>query len=672
MNFLFDIYHYSLELFKMEGAKVDEKVALKGEPAENTDPPIGEDQQTKHQSNENDNDDAIVYHSLMNAAPETQEEKEFRAPEGDRGVQLEPEPELEEPELEPESEPEPKLMTETIATSNFDIKTEELGQHDTIHPESQHQQPAAMEERPENIVEFTDDNVALPISSIQEADENIFKSSVLSQSSVDAQMEKVIDDIVELGGCQQFGQTLEQHGCMIDKEKEVQNIQREIIGDGNLNIKTHETMEAHSKLNEKEQHSQIEAEKPTYNSSVLPQITDLSALQEANLEQNEEEKEKQTHMEEVQEEVKEQQEKEPQEKAQQTKGDEQHLIQHQQQSLSPIVEPQRCTNEGQQLPENPSSVDEPQPLPVSKEKETLKISTEDRSPKEINNTARAKVDSNVTDSTKRDLQDFAGENKVIPIEEDSSEQQIEKPERRQRRGSSKKIASPVDQSVEENKIEETEPEVRVERRSSRRIKLSNKAKDEEAEEPPKPTRRKKEENDPKVSKVFTADKDVPMNEEPENEPREVKSDDSTPEVEKPARGVRGSRITRKSTPVELPKVKLERKPLKRSLEKDDSHDKSIQPMIKTPSRSAGSSARSITAHSATKIDHSKSRLSSDFDESKKYHCGHCSYSTDRLNNIVYHKKALCSYAQQHFNESVEKYKQTLQSPKTSNNKRSSR
>lgn len=597
--------------------------AQRDELVKNIDP--SEDQAVKQQNNENEIDDAVVYHSLMNAAPETQGETLVR-------------------EEKVEIEEEPKLVTEKVSTIDFDSETEKQGQHGTNRSEESQQPAARAEENQLEINAVNNNNSAdLPNTSAQQADEDAFRSSSLSQSSVDAQMEKVIDDIVELGGCQQFVQTLGQHDSIIDKEREVEHIQREIIGDGNLAGGVSQPMEPHG-LNEREQHSQIEAEK-SVGIGNLTQISDLSSLQGANLEEKKEETIEENTEDKGEEDNIEVQQKHPEAPAKQP------------QLHSPRTETQKKANEGQQLHENPPIVE-----PIEQEKS--KSLEEDETPKkEINDTANTKVDSNVADATEEGLQDHGDEAKVITAETESLEQ-IEKPEKRQRRGSSRKVASTIDQSVEENKHEEVPKEVQMERRSTRRIKFSSKPKDEEVEEEPaKPTRRKKE--------GITEDKDISMDEEPENELRELKDDDPKEEVEKPVKFVRGARNSRKSMPAELPKVKLERKPTKRSLEKDDSHDQLLQPVIKTPSRAVASSARSVTAPSSTtKIDY-KLQMSSDYDESKKYQCEHCAYSTDRLNNIVYHKKSSCSYAQKHFAESVEKWKQTLQSPK-SNNKRSSR
>lgn len=624
----------------MEDTKGAGDLAQRDELVKNID--LSEDQTIKQQNNENEIDGAVVYHSLMNAAPETQGETLVR-------------------EGKVEIEEEPKLVTETVSTLNFDSETKKQGQHGTNHSEES-QQPAEELNQPENNAVNTNISTDLPNISAQQTDEDAFRSSSLSQSSVDAQMEKVIDDIVELGGCQQFVQTLGQHDSIIDKEREVEHIQREIIGDGNLAGEVSKPIEAH-RPNEREQHSKIEAEK-SVGIGDLTQISDLSSLQEANLEENKEEimeentkgkgeeENKDDHREdniEVQKKQPEALQREPQLLPQQQEPQQPQLH-------SPRAEAQEEANEGQQLHENP-------PIVEPNEQKKSKSLEEDETPQEgTNDTANTTVDSNVADTTEEELQGHGDEAKVITVETESSEQ-IEKPEKRQRRGSSRKVASTTDQSVEVKSHEEVPQEVETKRRSSKRIKFSSKLKDEEAEEPTKPTRRKKEDT--------TEDKDTSMDEEPENEPKEVKHDDDPKEeVEKPTKVVRGARNSRKSMPAELPKVKLERKPTKRSLEKDDSHDKSLQPVIKTPSR-AVASARSVTAPSSTTKTDYKLQMSSDYDESKKYQCEHCAYSTDRLNNIVYHKKSSCSYAQKHFAESVEKWKQTLQSPK-SNSKRSSR
>lgn len=68
--------------------------------------------------------------------------------------------------------------------------------------------------------------------------------------------------------------------------------------------------------------------------------------------------------------------------------------------------------------------------------------------------------------------------------------------------------------------------------------------------------------------------------------------------------------------------------------------------------------------------HSVERRKTTLDEldDKKYRCFECGYATDRLNNIVHHKKTTCSSFQRQFAVRVEEYKKSYMSPTSSKKK----
>lgn len=104
-------------------------------------------------------------------------------------------------------------------------------------------------------------SIPLDCNDVKDDVNNFNSTCILSQSSVDdAQMEKVIDNIVELGGCQHFAQTLEQKSDINDREKEVEHIHREIVGDRNPSVE-----EIDNKLTEckkQDQQQQQQANEP--------------------------------------------------------------------------------------------------------------------------------------------------------------------------------------------------------------------------------------------------------------------------------------------------------------------------------------------------------------------------------------------------------------------------
>lgn len=111
-------------------------------------------------------------------------------------------------------------------------------------------------------------------------------SAILSHSTVDAQMEKVIDNIVELGGCQQFVQ----QNSLIDKDKEVEDIQREIVGDRSTQISVHNTQTEHNIIDQLNDHQLDKAgsvsipadivDKPALLDNLPQQLPDLKLSQD--------------------------------------------------------------------------------------------------------------------------------------------------------------------------------------------------------------------------------------------------------------------------------------------------------------------------------------------------------------------------------------------------------
>lgn len=582
---------------------------------------------TKEQNNSLDNEGVVEYHSMMNAAPETAEEV---------SVQEETQPQPQEPEQ--------------LAEMDVKLQEEEEEEEDS-EPATNHSENQPTDEKVNaNISNNTDSNEALPNASMDDG------ASILSQTSVDAQMERVIDNIVELGGCQQFGQTLEQQGGLLDREKEVEDIQREIREQNVVNERQEELTNVESQI--ENQQASVEPEKHTRFGGLTQQF-DLKLTQKVDT--KEVERSSETKM---QEEI----------------------------DQKDAIEGQRNREASSPSHETKTSIVPP------KEQEKAKAPLEENVVEETaNETAKVRVNLDVADHVEENSQEHGvGEKKVISSEEEV-DRQVEKQEKKPRRGSSRKNESSSGQNAEDNKIEDPpKQEVQAERRSSRRIKVPSKVKEDEVNEPPTTTPRRRkveiEEKEPPKSSKKKEDKKAKDSKGQDEEEKVAQeetpaADDECKEKEKekekisqvavkPVRGVRAARTTRKSMPAELPKVKLERKSIKRSLEKDDSYDKSVQPVIKNPAvvsrSSAASAAKSTVPTSAPSSGtKTKAQMSPNLHESKKYQCEHCSYSTDRLNNIVYHKKSSCSYAQKHFAESVEKWKQTLQSPK-SNNKRSSR
>lgn len=177
------------------------------------------------------------------------------------------------------------------------------------------------------------------------------------------------------------------------------------------------------------------------------------------------------------------------------------------------------------------------------------------------------------------------------------------------------------------------------------------------------------------------------------EKEEVKDDlDDKSETDKPVadkrtlpeRPVRQARI-KAAKRAASPEPEQKEAPEKRKKSKDlePVQERPTKLLIKVPLPSRSASARKTIATSApstvasSTIHEAKKVANSSFNEfdCKKYRCEKCKYSTDRLNNIVHHKKSACSFFQQHYADhvaaQVESWRRSIQSPK-SNSKRSAR
>lgn len=159
----------------------------------------------------------------------------------------------------------------------------------------------------------------------------------------------------------------------------------------------------------------------------------------------------------------------------------------------------------------------------------------------------------------------------------------------------------------------------------------------------------------------------------------------TPTREKPA--PRSSRSKSAKKAPEPPKISLQRRPAKRPHEADeeDAIDKKDPVSSKcnpTPAKKVALGAKQTTKTTTTTTTTHRSSLTSVTDRrktappfnyggDKKFHCDDCNgFATDRINNLVRHKKSDCPFVKEVYHQQVEQYKLTLSTPK--GNKRSSR
>jgi len=543
----------------------------------------------------------IELHSMMNAEPEAFEE----APSEEEKTQL-------------EDVTENAAVTADDTTNTFSHN--EGGDQESTHSEASPNQIETSQDSKirDNHQTPTTDSGADPA---HRQDETAFNTCLLSQSSVDAQMEKVIDNIVELGGCQQFAHSLEQTESIVDEEKEVEHIQREIGGERNSVVDTTEA-NVYEKLDE------LIPE---------PESTNLDA---------------------------------PEERPQRSHDLKEELKESESKATSSISESKRTDptdSEEQALPGVDQILDDaplsPQVEPVDNPKEQPPVESETQEAQK----AEEKI------SVPKDLRDEVVEEKDADLQakeiqenDESTPDQLNSVENKEQEKPVNIESPPKEEEVSEEKriqVEMIESKIETRRRISKRAKVALQAKE------------RKEE------KIDGGGESVQIEHKPQPEDEDVVGDESeqVPMLDRVTKVsiplTRTSRALRRPVEQEPPLVRSERKPSKRSLGRIETEDTKNEPVIKAKktSRPALSRATISTSAPSVKPDKHRSTDTSFTDEStsKKYSCERCKYSTDRLNNIVYHKKTSCEFTIKNFSDQVEQWKQKLQSPK-SNNKRSSR
>lgn len=460
----------------------------------------------------------------------------------------------------------------------------------------------------------------------QQQQDGAYNSCILSQSSVDAQMEKVIDNIVELSG--QFAPNLEHQEGLIDKDKEVEHIQREIIGERNVapdNPTPAGGVDHHEKPEQAKSSSNIE--KPALIES-LPQLPDLTKLaHEIVPEISTVENASCLKMQET---------------------DQEKLIEKNValEKIDDVVH----TN---QDPQPPKNVDEPQTTHSNSVSETMQpreLAKDENLPAELSSSSSTKQDE-VSKGESKEENDTTGQAKETTRKEQEEIEELEQ------------LAKESEQKSEDNSMVEDG------------FSVGNQKFTPEAEhavvESEKPTS--------KETESATVD---PKHVEEIAKPKEV---DPQTRSGRPVRAVRNRTSTRLASPEE-PKIKPEKRQNKRThdqMERDapaKSSDQVIKAPIKLTLRPASSRTTISTSAPSKRVEKpiKKPAVTSNqkpihriIDETKKYNCGDCSFSTDRLNNIVYHKQKVCQHTFEVFNAQVEDWKKTLSSPK-SNSKRFSR
>lgn len=554
----------------------------------------------------------IELHSMMNAAPTIEE------------TIME--------ESIPTTEPETAEQEATTA-----VIEEQLEEDQEVADLKQQEAPIIPELSTDRLANITSANdVPNTLGHHQQQDGN-FQSCILSQSSVDAQMEKVIDNIVELSG--QFAPTIEQQEGLIDKDKEVEHIQREIIGEPSISLDNSiQTAGQRGDAGQQQQkpeepQSLSQTDKPASIES-LPQLPDLTKLAHeivpditplggsSNLKIQEIDQEKLNEKSIVLDKV-------------------ERLVELDQQSEPEVEEP----------PVKPETV-EINTAPEIQEPDTPAEKLLD---KPILSSSVTKEDEKRASSNRIKKED----------EEETMRQEQEEIEELEQ------LAKQSEQISEDNSMVEDED-----------FSVGNQEPTPEIEKP-------------------VVETEKPPKEQPEPATSETKQTDDEDQkeadmVSRSGRPVRAVRTSRRLASPEEPKIKPEKRSNKRThdqMEKD-SAEKSPGQVIKGPIKLTLRTAASRTTICApTRTQPTKTQpiktpssktppkkiekvvkkpaIVTPVDDKKKYKCGDCSFSTDRLNNIVYHKKESCERTRQMFNAAVEDWKKTLASPK-SNKQRFSR
>lgn len=469
----------------------------------------------------------------------------------------------------------------------------------------------------ENSTNITNLNDATIHNNHQQQD-GAYNSCILNQSSVDAQMEKVIDNIVELSG--QFAPNLEQQESLIDKDKEVEHIQREIVGERNIlpenPIQTVDVVQ-HEKP---EQPKSSNIDKPALIES-LPQLPDLTKLAHEIVPEI-------TSLENL-----------PYLKVQEID----HEINEKSSALEKVEEPVKA---GRKLHTKEHSEESQAVQSVSGSKSEQ--STELAKQENLSETIVSKpINQKIQEGVSIGIGKKEKEAKKAAREATRKEQEeIEELE---------KLAKESEQKSEENSMVEDVD-----------FSVGNQDQAPEVEQP------EIEQQDPKETMPATVE-----TKQLEEVGKQKEADIQT-RSGRPVRAVRNRVSTRLASPEE-PKIKPEKRQNKRTHDQMEreapakSSDQVIKAPIKLTLRPASSRSTISTAAPSKRVEKTikKPTTIHPIDYEKKYNCGDCSFSTDRLNNIVYHKQKVCQHTFEVFNAQVEDWKKTLSSPK-SNSKRFSR
>lgn len=109
--------------------------------------------------------------------------------------------------------------------------------------------------------------------------------------------------------------------------------------------------------------------------------------------------------------------------------------------------------------------------------------------------------------------------------------------------------------------------------------------------------------------------------------------------------------------------------LKRPKRQSDEHEEvKEKPAVKASHRAPSRSTIASSMPSSIR-DHPRQATDADIGLDKKYRCEKCQYATDRLNNIVFHKKSTCVYTQKQYADQVAQWKLKMQSPKSNRKSR---
>lgn len=484
---------------------------------------------------------------------------------------------------------------------------------------------------------------------------------VLSQSSVDAQMETVIDHAVELGGGHQFSQALGQE----DKEKAVENIQREIIGFRNPMESLAEVasqqpiMTEGLKVEEKRPVNQPPESTASTSAKVPSHETDLR--QKKNSVPEEETTSQQPQAKDNGEDASVAAKSPNRQKASGTLVNEDHGDSGTEEGIVATKERWNIPNKKESSPivEEPNAnVEEIAPKRSNSVVEDA-ASVVEEAARIVEETVE------VVEGSIGAVEDPAASDQPCPVVEEAPSADESDNEKGSEKESADADVLIIDQGQAAKLIEESSKEDRMEveghsesttRRSSRKVK----AKREVVESPKLEARRSSvrsrgrkdadtEKNPEIVDDVVEENVKMGADEVDNDEKAHSDSDEkleqivtepvnASPKQGRPSRSMR-TRAPKRPLEEESPQVETNRKCVKRSRGTDE-HNKSYEatkntPTIKLPYKSR---ATISTSDPATRSDTRYEVYDHDGGSNRKYRCNNCRYSTDRLNNIVFHHK----------------------------------